>query len=52
MSQKGGGRLEHSFRRNAGISGNVLEKHGMREFSGNICEKRQFQEVYLLRPVK
>jgi hypothetical protein len=34
------------------FSGNVLEKHGMREFSRKICEERQFQEVCLLRPVK
>jgi hypothetical protein len=34
------------------FSGNVLEKHGMQELLRNIWEKRQFQEVYLLRPVK
>jgi hypothetical protein len=33
------------------FSGNVLEIYGMREFSRNICEKSQLQEVSLLRPV-
>ena len=43
MSQGGGGRTEHSSRVNfPEIS---LKNAGMREFSGHICEKRQFHEA-------